>query len=111
MKGLLFRLLICMGLWMPGLLYASIYDGWDFRKITGINVDMQPKEITVNFQSRQKIMPVRFKAIRCNELSHVKLKIRVSGKGTLNMGCHSYDKKNKWIGLIRAVPVSLDTGI
>ena len=109
MKGLLFRLLICMGLWMPGLLYASIYDGWDFRKITGINVDMQPKEITVNFQSRQKIMPVRFKAIRCNELSHVKLKIRVSGKGTLNMGCHSYDKKNKWIGLIRAVPVSLDT--
>ena len=88
----------------------GVIKGWDFRNYKDLNIIEKNQVITIKLNAPKKILPNCFRSIPCQANSKVKLKIKVMGKGSFNMGCHVYDKANAWLTMTSGRKVELIPG-
>ena len=88
----------------------GVVAGWDFRPFKNVTATENNKTVTVKFNKPGKILPNTFRSIPCSVGTKVKFKLKVMGKGKLDMGCHVYDRQNIWITAARGKAVELTPG-
>ncbi len=87
----------------------GVLNGWDLRRIKGgaqaaLSADGGVVEIKTGDEVAEGN---RFRAEICQSGSIAKVKLTISGNAEFCAGCHLYDKKNKWLQLVKSEEITI----
>lgn len=112
MKKTLFISAILYGFFLASLQGAPLrHDAWilpggSASEYYGFN---DQDELHIKTGPGQTVKPHLRTAISCPAGTRIKLSVRLRGTGRFSMGCHVYGSSNKWLGMVAASPVSINT--
>ncbi len=80
---------------------TGVINGWDFRRSQSKGELTEAHAVVIKGSNIKHTDLNRFKSIKCKTGDTIGLKYAVDGNGEFTSGCHLYNKRNQWVGVVK----------